>query len=874
MSIFHWKTFCWIFLLQTTFAPGRGRGFSNNNPSFPSSSSTLVSITIPTEEKVLENGRRRLSNLKAGGVWSYIFITSGNCDDVQGRESVDSRGKCLAYVESIHSKGDGTRDEISACSSFNSGDCLGSTYTRTDYPIGCFQGEEKWAFNKGETVNGVSQTNEDCADSHYGTSTYSRPVENVLGCVCRFQQAEINISPFEALDGVGGCETVQELRSGRCTNFLTAAECKALGDSSITISSGSYDSEFTDETYPSGCYVQSNKYYYQQNLTNKCKHLLEVEDTTTQPYTCDFTKAQSYTIVTSGLSNARYNILTEEECETYVAIGGFFFDTIVIGISFVPGCREEISSGNIYYNSNLEKNFVVDYVANVFETVYMHCKLFLTHSYQNDLPSKFNYGHWIGNFVLELDRVGLLLALLFLFLGALCIFSWPSGRINNDAERFRRGTLFRWKMNRASMFSLVGFASVHSVGAFEVVEITANKCAASELLSEVECKAHADGSMSAGTWGGNLATETFPFGCYKGDNNLFFYNPLSSSTLSCSSAIPCQCAPAVSIIEKTSGTCTEHLTEAQCLSQTLSYTMTETSPNVPRGCFLQFYQGVWAYTWNSRKDSTSTCDSAKKCQCKVPIAVKETTSGKCTHFLTESECKAHSDMGTEYTQGTIYSTPQNNKPSGCYVEGAMKIISFNPGENSARNCDTSLNCLCKIDVEPKSEGTCSKLLTEAECTNLATSVIPQPSEVMSTVTNPSMFPSGCYIDVLGSNNNNKYVYNKRTGSSKSCSHDNHVCMCKTISTSTSTTCTCPNGTPTVAAGSGGTLCATNGDVDCSACDAGYTISDYVLAAVIDGTKKTWDHDNPIWTDDTVYDANGEKKTSAFNTLKSNAIRVS
>ena len=113
-------------------------------------------------------------------------------------------------------------------------------------------------------------------------------------------------------------------------------------------------------------------------------------------------------------------------------------------------------------------NSVVDYVANVFETVHMHCKLFLTHSYQNDLPSKFNYGHWIGNVVLELDRVGLLLALLLLFLGALCVFSWPSGRINNGAEKFRRGTLFRWKMNRASIFSLVGFALVNSVSAVAV----------------------------------------------------------------------------------------------------------------------------------------------------------------------------------------------------------------------------------------------------------------------------------------------------------------------------------------------------------------------------------------------------------------------
>ena len=318
MSLLHWKTFCWIFLFQTTFAGG----IDNNNPSFPSSSSSIsVSITIPMEENVSVNGRRQLYNIKEDNVWSYIFITSGNCDDVQGRESIDSREKCLAYVESIHSKGDGTRDTMH-----------GTKLEVIDYPIGCFQGGTSWAFNSGGTSNGGGQTNEDCGDSFYDNSNYARPVENVLGCACRFQQAEINISPSQALDGIGGCTTnIQELTSGRCTNFLTAAECKALGDSSIT--SGSYDSEFTDETYPSGCYVQSNKYYYQQDLSTntldctdwavcQCKHLLEVGDTTTQPYTCDITKAQSYTIVTSGLPNARYNILTEDECKTYATVLG------------------------------------------------------------------------------------------------------------------------------------------------------------------------------------------------------------------------------------------------------------------------------------------------------------------------------------------------------------------------------------------------------------------------------------------------------------------------------------------------------------------------------------------------------------------------
>lgn len=34
-------------------------------------------------------------------------------------------------------------------------------------------------------------------------------------------------------------------------------------------------------------------------------------------------------------------------------------------------------------------------------------------------------------------------------------------------------------------------------------------------------------------------------------------------------------------------------------------------------------------------------------------------------------------------------------------------------------------------------------------------------------------------------------------------------------------CACPNGTPTVAGGSGATLCVAHGDGDCSGCSAGY-----------------------------------------------------
>ena len=42
--------------------------------------------------------------------------------------------------------------------------------------------------------------------------------------------------------------------------------------------------------------------------------------------------------------------------------------------------------------------------------------------------------------------------------------------------------------------------------------------------------------------------------------------------------------------------------------------------------------------------------------------------------------------------------------------------------------------------------------------------------------------------------------------------------------SNSNSTTSPNGTPTKSAGSGGTLCETDGNIDCSGCSTGYTIS--------------------------------------------------
>ena len=46
----------------------------------------------------------------------------------------------------------------------------------------------------------------------------------------------------------------------------------------------------------------------------------------------------------------------------------------------------------------------------------------------------------------------------------------------------------------------------------------------------------------------------------------------------------------------------------------------------------------------------------------------------------------------------------------------------------------------------------------------------------------------------------------------------------TLSTCEANVCTCPNGTPSVAVGTGGTLCEADADVDCSVCDAGFSPS--------------------------------------------------
>ena len=66
------------------------------------------------------------------------------------------------------------------------------------------------------------------------------------------------------------------------------------------------------------------------------------------------------------------------------------------------------------------------------------------------------------------------------------------------------------------------------------------------------------------------------------------------------------------------------------------------------------------------------------------------------------------------------------------------------------------------------------------------------------------------------------------------------------------TCTCPNGTPTIATGSGASLCDT-ATVDCSVCDAGYTIS----ATAVSGSAQTCNVDSCTAT----YVLNSDKATA-------------
>ena len=48
---------------------------------------------------------------------------------------------------------------------------------------------------------------------------------------------------------------------------------------------------------------------------------------------------------------------------------------------------------------------------------------------------------------------------------------------------------------------------------------------------------------------------------------------------------------------------------------------------------------------------------------------------------------------------------------------------------------------------------------------------------------------------------------------------------------------------------------------------------WILAAQIDGNLNTFDYDKAIWTDTSTLDAGGEKKTAAFNDIKSSGIRI-
>lgn len=49
--------------------------------------------------------------------------------------------------------------------------------------------------------------------------------------------------------------------------------------------------------------------------------------------------------------------------------------------------------------------------------------------------------------------------------------------------------------------------------------------------------------------------------------------------------------------------------------------------------------------------------------------------------------------------------------------------------------------------------------------------------------------------------------------------------------------------------------------------------EWIVAAIIDGSKSTWNYDSSLWTDTSTFDIGGEKKTEAFNSVPSKKIRV-
>ena len=139
------------------------------------------------------------------------------------------------------------------------------------------------------------------------------------------------------------------------------------------------------------------------------------------------------------------------------------------------------------------------------------------------------------------------------------------------------------------------------------------------------------------------------------------------------------------VVEVTSGTPDESLTEVECRMYTNSkgytwYGQLSSSSN-PKGCMLQ-YTTVYFNTVGG------SCSVNSNSKCLQKLNVKELTSGTPPNDLTEGECKAYGESISTWHSSNAFS----NMPTGCLKNGGS--IFYNSQQTSV-TCSDDKTCIAK-----------------------------------------------------------------------------------------------------------------------------------------------------------------------------------
>jgi uncharacterized Zn-finger protein len=286
-----------------------------------------------------------------------------------------------------------------------------------------------------------------------------------------------------------------------------------------------------------------------------------------------------------------------------------------------------------------------------------------------------------------------------------------------------------------------------------------------------------------------------PSGCIWLSDGRLYYNPKSSSTISCSSNVPCLCRILISCTGNTAnGGTGGNAYTTDCVSSDVadgaSCTLTCSAPG---------YSGT----------STRLCTAGSFAALVAPTC----TANTCT-------CPNGTPTVATGSAGTLC---ESNGDVDCSICGTSYSLSIAAAAGTLSTCDANS---CTDNTANGGTG------NNAYTTDCVSSDVASGSSCTLTCSAPGYSGTSTRLCTAGS------------------------FAALVAPTCTANTCTCPNGTPTVATGSAGTLCESNGDVDCSICGTSYSLS--IAAAA--GTLSTCDANS--CTDNT---ANGGTGNNAYTT---------